>query len=154
MIKALYSTKLLRNRKDQNILHISAGGGKSEAVSYLLKMQELERLINMKDEDGNTPLHLATLGFHPRVVYILTRERGVKPDVKNKDGLTALDVAEIHAGSNPTFEAVCLKHALDLLSLIDSDRNESTQIQGRALCCKIFVVLWRTGLYPIRTGCS
>lgn len=105
VIKALHSTKLLRNRKGQNILHVAAGSGKSDAVSYMLKVQELERLINMKDEDGNTPLHLATFGFQPRVVYILTQQRRVKLEVKNKDGLTALDVAEIHAGSNPTFEA-------------------------------------------------
>jgi len=111
VIKELHSTKHLRNKKGQSVLHVASRSGKSEVVSYLLQMQELESLINLKDEDGNTPLHLATLGFHPRVVYILTRERKVKPELKNMDGLTALDVLEIH-GSNPKFEAVCLQDAL------------------------------------------
>ncbi|KNA14019.1 hypothetical protein SOVF_109640 [Spinacia oleracea] len=105
VIKELHNTKRLLNRKEQNILHIAAASGKSKLVSYLLKLQELEGLINLKDEDGNTPLHLATKGFHPRVVYILTRENRCKCELQNKDGLTALDLAEIHSGSFPTFEA-------------------------------------------------
>lgn len=106
MIKELHSTKHLRNRRGQSILHVACGSGKSEVVSFLLKMPELEGLINLKDEDGNTPLHLATLGLHTRVVYILTWENKIKPGLKNKDGLTALDLVEIHnTGSNITFES-------------------------------------------------
>jgi len=118
VIKELHSTKHLRNRKGQSILHVACRNGKSEAVSYLLKTPELESLINLKDEDGNTPLHLATLGLHPRVVYILTWEKKIKPGLKNKDGLTALDLVELHnAGSRVTFESVSLKWSLTLASL-------------------------------------
>ncbi|KAK9733613.1 hypothetical protein RND81_04G078700 [Saponaria officinalis] len=103
VIKELYKTRHLLNREGQNILHVAAAHGKAEVVSYLLKIPELERLINLKDDRGNTPLHLAAKGFHPRVVYILTREPRMK-QLLNKDGLTALDVAEIHAESPSTFE--------------------------------------------------
>ncbi|CAO2824477.1 unnamed protein product [Amaranthus hypochondriacus] len=105
VIKELHHTKSLLNRTEQNIFHVAAASGKSKLVSYLLSVQELHGLINLKDEDGNTPLHLATKGFHPRVVYILTREKSCKCELQNKDGLTALDVAEIHSRPFPTFEA-------------------------------------------------
>ncbi|KAK9733712.1 hypothetical protein RND81_04G086700 [Saponaria officinalis] len=103
VIKELYRTMHLLNSKGQNILHVAAAHGKAEVVSYLLERLELERLINLKDDRGNTPLHLAAKGFHPRVVYILTREPRMK-QLHNKDGLTALDIAEIHAESPSTFE--------------------------------------------------
>ncbi|KAK9733610.1 hypothetical protein RND81_04G078300 [Saponaria officinalis] len=103
VMKELFKTRHLLNRKGQNILHIAAAHGKAEVVFYLLKIPELERLINRKDDRGNTPLHLAAEGFHPRVVYILTCEPRMK-QLCNKDGLTALDIAEIHAESPVAFE--------------------------------------------------
>ncbi|KAK9665110.1 hypothetical protein RND81_14G091100 [Saponaria officinalis] len=103
VMKELYKTRHLLNRKGQNILHVAAAHGKAEVVSYLLKTPELERLINLKDDRGNTPLNLAAKGFHPRVVYILTCEPRMK-QLRNKDGLTALDIAEILTESPSTFE--------------------------------------------------
>ncbi|KAK9733687.1 hypothetical protein RND81_04G084500 [Saponaria officinalis] len=103
VIKELYTTMHLLKGKGQNILHVAAAHGKAEVVSYLFKAHELKRLINLKDDHGNTPLHLAAKGFHPRVVYILTREPRME-QLRNKDGLTALDIAEIHAESPSTFE--------------------------------------------------
>uniref|UniRef100_A0A803MEM1 PGG domain-containing protein n=2 Tax=Chenopodium quinoa TaxID=63459 RepID=A0A803MEM1_CHEQI len=105
IIQKLHMTKNLLSKKGQSILHLAAKYGKSQLVSYLIKMTELARLINLKDEDGNTPLHLATRDLHPRAVYILTREKKCKTKLQNKKGLTALDIFEVHVDSFPTFEA-------------------------------------------------
>lgn len=78
----------------QNMLHTAARSGKYKAVEYMLKMPELEKLINEKDEDGNTPLHLATVYGHPKVVGLLMRDARVNLKLVNNNRHTALDMAE------------------------------------------------------------
>ncbi|VVB07116.1 unnamed protein product [Arabis nemorensis] len=99
----------LLNKQGQNILHVAAKSGKSR--SLLLKhIKGLDRkknhLIEEVDEDGNTPLHLATINWHPRIVRDLTwfSSNGTKVlNIKNKDGLRALDIAELNLQSNYIF---------------------------------------------------
>ena len=55
-----YPRELL-NDNYQNILHTAAINGKYDVVSYILKTPKLKELINDRDKDGNTPLHLATM---------------------------------------------------------------------------------------------
>ncbi|KAK6142623.1 hypothetical protein DH2020_022971 [Rehmannia glutinosa] len=78
----------------QNMLHAAARSGKYKAVEYMLKMPELEKLINEKDEDGHTPLHLATIFGHPKLVGILVRDERVNLKLVNNNRQTALDIAE------------------------------------------------------------
>lgn len=59
--------------------------------------------------DGNTPLHLATINWHPRTISKLTRDASTNSrilNVQNKDGLTALDIAEINLRSSYVFREV------------------------------------------------
>ncbi|OAO97734.1 hypothetical protein AXX17_AT4G04370 [Arabidopsis thaliana] len=58
----------LRNRKDQNILHIAADRGR---FRLLRQWRNHEHLANEKDVGGNTPLHLATIKWRPRAVQFL-----------------------------------------------------------------------------------
>ncbi|KAI3465740.1 hypothetical protein Pfo_022403 [Paulownia fortunei] len=78
----------------QNMLHAAARSGNHKAVEYMLKMPELEKLINEKDKDGNTPLHLATIYGHPKLVGILVRDERVILKLVNNNRQTALDTAE------------------------------------------------------------
>ena len=48
--------------------------------------------VNSKDNNGNTPLHLACMSNLPATVEILM-EIGADNSIKNKDGNTAKDVA-------------------------------------------------------------
>ncbi|KAG5554539.1 hypothetical protein RHGRI_012180 [Rhododendron griersonianum] len=51
------------NNKGQNILHIAADMESDEAAACILEKPWVSRLINRKDNEGNTPLHvLASIG--------------------------------------------------------------------------------------------
>ncbi|XP_030974201.1 protein ACCELERATED CELL DEATH 6-like [Quercus lobata] len=94
----------LLNHQDQNILQVAAISGKAKVVNYMLKMPELEMLINEKDVDGNTSLHLASKGRHPKVVSILTWDKRVDLKLLNDEGKTALDIAGKYSGKMPSFQ--------------------------------------------------
>ncbi|XP_047966328.1 protein ACCELERATED CELL DEATH 6 [Salvia hispanica] len=87
-------TRELLTAHGQNILHVAARSGKYKAVEYMLKRPEMEMLINEKDADGNTPLHLATIYAHPKLVGILVRDKRVIPRLLNNNRQMALDIAE------------------------------------------------------------
>ncbi|XP_039161017.1 protein ACCELERATED CELL DEATH 6-like [Eucalyptus grandis] len=65
----------LINQHGQNILHVCTKHGSIQAVKYILGKADLEKLINERDNDGNTPLHLATLPWHPVVLLDLVRTK-------------------------------------------------------------------------------
>ncbi|KAH9619262.1 hypothetical protein KSS87_008026 [Heliosperma pusillum] len=93
----------LLNQKGQSILHVAAQSGKARVVEYLLSQDSLVTMINMKDNDGYTPLHLGSLGKHPKVVYVLTWDSRTKLNLQCKNGFTALDIAQ-NFGDEPSFE--------------------------------------------------
>ncbi|KAH6795488.1 hypothetical protein C2S51_036474 [Perilla frutescens var. frutescens] len=94
MLQHRPDTRELLTAHGQNILHVAARSGKYKAVEYMLKRPELEMLINEKDADGNTPLHLATIYAHPKLVGILARDKRVIPRLLNNNRQMALDIAE------------------------------------------------------------
>ncbi|GAB2239935.1 hypothetical protein Droror1_Dr00020453 [Drosera rotundifolia] len=98
------STGNLLNKQGQNILHVAAKCGKTKLAIYLLSCKELDLLVNLKDVDGNTPLHLATMNKHPNVVCAMIQSRKCELDTVNADGLTVLDAALNYDGPLPTFE--------------------------------------------------
>lgn len=85
-------TELL-NKEGQNILHVAAKSGKDVVVKNILRNPKLdEKLLNAKDNDGNTALHLASMNLHPKVVVSLTWDKRIDLKLTNMEGLTALDV--------------------------------------------------------------
>ncbi|XAR68025.1 hypothetical protein NMG60_11003005 [Bertholletia excelsa] len=91
------------NGWDQNVLHVAAKSGQTNVVSHILQKPDLQTLINERDIKGNTPLHLAALNHHPRVVSILTWDKRVSLGVKNDDGHTALDALHLYGEEWPSF---------------------------------------------------
>ncbi|KAK3404674.1 hypothetical protein EUGRSUZ_K00982 [Eucalyptus grandis] len=85
----------IKNKEGQNIVHVAAKAGKDLAVSWICAWCDGDiawKLVNSKDDNGNTPLHLASKHVHCEVMRILTNDESVDLRLRNNDGLTALDV--------------------------------------------------------------
>ncbi|KAL2326971.1 hypothetical protein Fmac_020398 [Flemingia macrophylla] len=80
------------NQKGQNILHVAAKNGKSDLVKYLLKHPKMDKFtLNQKDNDGNTPLHLASKNLFPYVMLLISTDTRVNVNLLNNNSLTAGD---------------------------------------------------------------
>ncbi|XP_011043450.1 PREDICTED: ankyrin-2-like isoform X2 [Populus euphratica] len=71
------------NEKGQNILHVAAKSGQMKLVEEILRNRELEALINEKDYDGNTPLHLAAMYGRPEIMQALVSDKRVDTRIVN-----------------------------------------------------------------------
>jgi ankyrin repeat protein len=106
-------TEMLDTTHERNILHIASNFGKYEVVHYILqsdqvlKLDKNHKMVNQKDSEGNTPLHLAAKSCHPKIVFYLTWDKRVDLDVINQNNETALDVVnEISQLSNSSTRQV------------------------------------------------
>ncbi|KAJ4831662.1 hypothetical protein Tsubulata_041538, partial [Turnera subulata] len=81
--------------KRQNILHVAAEYGQLNVVRYVLKEPYLASLIGGKDEDGNTPLHLAAKFCNPTIAFALVHDKRVDPTWVNNANLTAFDYPDV-----------------------------------------------------------
>ncbi|XP_054806636.1 uncharacterized protein LOC129309213 isoform X2 [Prosopis cineraria] len=84
----------------QNLLHHACQGGSYEVVRYFLKHPKFKIMIYQKDNNGDTPLHLATKMSRPKIVHALTWDNRVDLSLLNHNSLTALDIAEQKQGNN------------------------------------------------------
>nr|TKS09025.1 hypothetical protein D5086_0000098030 [Populus alba] len=75
------------NEKGQNILHVAAESGQRKTVEEILGNRDLEALINEKDYDGNTPLHLAAMYGRPEIVQALASDMRVDKRIVNNEKL-------------------------------------------------------------------
>nr|TKS11513.1 hypothetical protein D5086_0000072460 [Populus alba] len=83
------------NEKGQNILQVAAESGQMKIVDEILKNRDLEALINEKDYDGNTPLHLAAMYGRPEIVQALVSDKRVDKTIVNNEKLKPSGVVAI-----------------------------------------------------------
>ncbi|KAI4331955.1 hypothetical protein L6164_016899 [Bauhinia variegata] len=76
----------------QNILHVAAKNGHNKLVEYILSETNL---LNEQDNNGNTPLHLASKDLQLEVLRTLTKHKKVKLNLKNNDGKEAWDFISV-----------------------------------------------------------
>ncbi|KAF8012241.1 hypothetical protein BT93_I0391 [Corymbia citriodora subsp. variegata] len=67
-----------------------------KVVKHILGMPNLEDLINLRDKDGNTALHLAALRRDYNMMNILAFDKRVDIRAMNKERLTALGILDGH----------------------------------------------------------
>ncbi|KAK8481230.1 hypothetical protein V6N13_016835 [Hibiscus sabdariffa] len=82
-----------------NSLHIAVKNKRLDVFQVLIRMLRKKdyyrQVMNQKDEDGNTALHIAASSNQPQVLKLLLESKADK-HVTNQDGLTALDLAHQH----------------------------------------------------------
>ncbi|XP_050205649.1 protein ACCELERATED CELL DEATH 6-like [Mercurialis annua] len=83
-----YNASEFVNRKGQNIVHVAAENGQTKVVEYILKNSGLSHLVNEKDGNRNTPLHLATQKSYPMVVFALAKANKVDHSILNNQNMT------------------------------------------------------------------
>ena len=77
------------NQKNQNLLHIACAHGHVDIAMLMMKTFDL----NAKDEDGNTPLHLACKATRKEVIMQLVSLSGCDINLKNKDDEKPLHIS-------------------------------------------------------------
>ncbi|XP_020419169.1 ankyrin repeat-containing protein BDA1 [Prunus persica] len=95
--------------RNETALHIALKNGKVEAFELLVRwlthacyegVHQLEkRILNWKDDKGNTLLHIATIRNQPEEVELLLNSK-VDVNAKNSAGLTALDIIQHQSSSD------------------------------------------------------
>lgn len=78
----------------ETILHFTVGRNSYNILEYLLQnFPAFNNFINFKDNDGNTPLHIAAFMGYTDIAELLLRY-GANPNLRNKNGETPLDIAK------------------------------------------------------------
>ncbi|KAF0715667.1 Aste57867_3258 [Aphanomyces stellatus] len=101
----------------------AAASGQLETVRQLLDVAN----VNVTDEDGNTPLHLASNRGHADIVALLVHQSNL--DALNKAGLTAFQIA---SKKHIAATAVLQQHFV----AIDPYAVALTQHQQERVCCQ------------------
>ncbi|XP_047163767.1 protein ACCELERATED CELL DEATH 6-like [Vigna umbellata] len=104
---------VLLNQKGQNILHTAAKNGKTEVVQHLLQNQKIDQCaINHRDNDGNTPLHLASINLFPKVLYFIAQDKRINVNITNNHDLTARDIVQLEFNTQKTVRKLLANSAL------------------------------------------
>jgi len=106
------------DKKGRNIVHIAAIMGQFDVVRYILQDANdgVKDMINSKDYDGNTPLHLAASHCHPKIVQALTWDTRVNLNLLNNNNQSALDAFEqVKQQNNPPIAQVSICRVLCLI---------------------------------------
>ena len=82
----------LLNERYQSAPHDAAESGERVAVEFFLKRPEFNGLINERDINGNTPMHLAAINGHYGIVSLMARCGSVNPNAMNIKGSTTMDI--------------------------------------------------------------
>ncbi|XP_015883813.4 ankyrin repeat-containing protein BDA1 [Ziziphus jujuba] len=128
--------------QNETALHIAVKNSHVDALDFLLgglrracyrgsDIQE-RKIINWKDDEGNTVLHIATAMNQSQAVRLLISSK-IKVNVKNLMGLTALDLSDPNSGQ--VRETLLNAGALNAQSLPQVS-NDSRDHLRSSLSCK------------------
>ncbi|KAG2560985.1 hypothetical protein PVAP13_8KG114600 [Panicum virgatum] len=70
-------------------LHQAVWREKTEFVEFVLGLPHLRKLVNMRDSDGDTALHLAVLKWNPKMVAALLLYQDIDVTVENNEAADA-----------------------------------------------------------------
>ncbi|XP_057512797.1 ankyrin repeat-containing protein BDA1-like [Actinidia eriantha] len=81
--------------RGETVLHLCVVYNRLEALKVLVGMNTMADYVNVKDNDGNTILHTATMLKQVEIVkHLLLRTTAVKVNELNGNSITALDIIQ------------------------------------------------------------
>ncbi|XVF42242.1 hypothetical protein PTKIN_Ptkin01aG0345100 [Pterospermum kingtungense] len=83
------------DKKGRSLLHVAVIGGHEKMVRRILEMPMLLGIINEKDNDRNTALHLAVIYKRNNIITFLAQNREMEKTLMNKNRFTAYDIFSI-----------------------------------------------------------
>ncbi|KAL5716410.1 hypothetical protein ACHQM5_018107 [Ranunculus cassubicifolius] len=85
----------LVDKKGQNFLHLAVSSKHIDVVNYILGNPKIDdSVLNGRDNNGNTPLHLATAGGSVSISLSLLYDSRVRKMIQNNNGKSALDAID------------------------------------------------------------
>ncbi|KAG2563310.1 hypothetical protein PVAP13_8KG328108 [Panicum virgatum] len=104
-VKALLQTcpdcATLRDGSERTFLHVAVSTERHSVVKHVCKTPELSPILNAQDKNGDTALHAAVRAGDVALFNCLFRNRLVRLDLANKDGMTPLDLSYSMIPSSP-----------------------------------------------------
>ncbi|EAY98129.1 hypothetical protein OsI_20047 [Oryza sativa Indica Group] len=83
----------LLDNNGRNALHCAIEHGRMKVVTNICKSPSFTQMMNTRDKQGNTPLHLAIKLGYASMAFPLMLDARVSLNATNNEGLTPLDVA-------------------------------------------------------------
>ncbi|KAG9448735.1 hypothetical protein H6P81_008700 [Aristolochia fimbriata] len=135
LVSATPSGVRIVTQRGETILHLCVKHNRLQALNQLLDAGEdaVTEIINFKDEDDNTLLHLAVAQKNAQMVKLLVRRKGVDLKATNLDGLTALDVLsyEPSTGIEKSIEKILKKAGVKRSAKAKKQRKLLSRVKKR-----------------------
>jgi ankyrin repeat protein len=80
-------------------LHLACSFATRDIVKHILKRVEIRQCINVQNEKGNTPMHIAATSSRRDIIDLLLEIEDVNDTIRNVDGKTPLDLADTEVAS-------------------------------------------------------
>ncbi|KAI3745115.1 hypothetical protein L1987_58217 [Smallanthus sonchifolius] len=78
------------DKEGRNILHVAVENKKNKSIEFIFQDESFTNLINQKDKNGNTPIHLFVASDFEKMEMLM--DSRVNINARNNEKLTPLDI--------------------------------------------------------------